>query len=141
MTRPHVRLTASNGQPVYTVACTACEGVGQHEPLCLTCNGSGEGMVDGSRCLACKGGGSFGPFDCEVCMGEGEAGATLLDLALHMMEEGLAMDQARDFVHEAMKLQAGCEKCMGKSQLAQERHARLDAEAATCERVAAGGAR
>lgn len=25
------------------------------EPLCPTCNGSGEGMYDGSRCSSCRG--------------------------------------------------------------------------------------
>lgn len=29
------------------------------DELCFTCNGSGEGYTDGSRCSSCKGSGSF----------------------------------------------------------------------------------
>jgi len=36
--------------------------------LCQTCNGSGEGMRDGSRCLDCKGSGShFSGYICPTC--------------------------------------------------------------------------
>lgn len=31
--------------------------------LCVTCNGSGEGRYDGTRCWSCKGSGEFRIYD------------------------------------------------------------------------------
>lgn len=46
--------------------CTLCEN-GIIDDLCGACNGSGEGMYDGSTCPVCKGSGSgFSYCDCEL---------------------------------------------------------------------------
>lgn len=37
--------------------CDECEETGLLKLTCSTCNGSGEGMYDGSRCITCKGSG------------------------------------------------------------------------------------
>ncbi len=50
--------------------CETCEGIGYTGELCFTCNGSGEGMYDGSRCYACKGKG-YVICACEECDGTG----------------------------------------------------------------------
>jgi hypothetical protein len=40
----------------------------KHYQLCQTCNGSGEGMWSGSRCLDCHGKGShFNGYTCPDC--------------------------------------------------------------------------
>ncbi len=35
--------------------CENCEDTGVVKEICFLCNGSGEGMYDGSTCYACKG--------------------------------------------------------------------------------------
>lgn len=44
--------------------CEDCEDTGKIEDLCSECNGSGEGMYDGSVCRNCKGSG-VELFDCD----------------------------------------------------------------------------
>lgn len=51
--------------------CENCEGTGFIEGSCGQCNGSGEGMYDGSICGACKGSG-VGYEECDECNGTGE---------------------------------------------------------------------
>ena len=41
-----------------THQCNDCDGTGHIDYTCGMCNGSGEGMYDGSRCQFCKGSGS-----------------------------------------------------------------------------------
>jgi len=50
-----VNKRAPNGRFV-SVLCEVCQDEGR--VLCPRCAGSGEGMVDGSRCMECKGSGS-----------------------------------------------------------------------------------
>lgn len=50
--------------------CPECES-GMVEAHCGHCNGSGEGMYDGSRCRICKGSGDAA-YECEKCGGSGE---------------------------------------------------------------------
>jgi len=46
--------------------CELCEN-GIIEGLCRACNGSGEGMYDGSSCKVCRGSGSEWSYcDCEL---------------------------------------------------------------------------
>ena len=52
------------------VECPDCEGKGYVVVHCRVCNGSGEGMYDGSSCSACRGGGEVGE-ECERCDGQG----------------------------------------------------------------------
>ena len=51
--------------------CIRCAGRGRVKLLCTTCNGSGEGMHDGTRCRECNGIGRVW-FDCPICDGLGE---------------------------------------------------------------------
>jgi len=51
--------------------CSECEGTGYIESHCTSCNGSGEGMYDGSCCSTCRGSGS-GYAECSTCEGIGE---------------------------------------------------------------------
>lgn len=51
--------------------CLTCEGNGKMDELCNTCNGSGEGMHDGSHCRICRGEGSK-LVQCIECGGSGE---------------------------------------------------------------------
>lgn len=51
--------------------CEVCEGTGWIDGYCLTCNGSGEGMADGTKCHACKGSGSC-KDGCLTCEGTGK---------------------------------------------------------------------
>ena len=40
------------------VECSECEGTGEvDDPICTQCDGSGEGMYDGTKCGLCKGSG------------------------------------------------------------------------------------
>lgn len=57
-----------------TALCPDCED-GVREYLCSTCNGSGEGPADGTRCWFCKGPGVF-TKSCVTCDGTGEVDAT-----------------------------------------------------------------
>jgi hypothetical protein len=41
-----------------------CSADDEERPICGTCNGSGEGRVDGSVCTACNGSGES-PGQCE----------------------------------------------------------------------------
>lgn len=50
--------------------CPACDGAGGFDEMCSTCNGSGEGMYDGSTCRRCKGWGGW-PEPCHACEGTG----------------------------------------------------------------------
>jgi len=50
--------------------CPECEGGGMSLYICLSCNGSGEGMADGTKCLTCNGKGEI-PSECETCDGLG----------------------------------------------------------------------
>ncbi len=52
--------------------CDRCNGQGVVEARCGYCNGSGEGMADGSRCRVCLGGGVL-PMECPQCQGRGTA--------------------------------------------------------------------
>ena len=49
--------------------CDECNGKGCVEVRCPTCNGSGEGMYDGSRCRTCKGSGVL-TGECPHCAGD-----------------------------------------------------------------------
>ena len=46
--------------------CDTCEGEGYLEDSCGVCNGSGEGMYDGSSCYYCKGSG-VEKIECDAC--------------------------------------------------------------------------
>jgi hypothetical protein len=46
--------------------CRYCDGSGTIEYICNSCNGSGEGLYDGSTCGSCKGAGSY-DMGCEHC--------------------------------------------------------------------------
>ena len=51
--------------------CKNCDGNRRIEGICGHCNGSGEGMSDGSHCRSCRGSGC--QYDeCEVCNGTGD---------------------------------------------------------------------
>jgi len=52
--------------------CGACEGAGHCSDLCTTCNGSGEGMYDGSYCSTCGGSGECDDT-CTICEGSGKS--------------------------------------------------------------------
>ena len=52
------------------VECEACEGNGYTDEICTNCNGSGEGMYDGTKCRVCKGRGEQ-RYDCEECHAQG----------------------------------------------------------------------
>ena len=142
--QPHVKLTMASGVPAYATSCRECEGEGRREPLCLKCNGSGEGMVDGSRCLACKGSGVDGPWECEDCQGTGKIPATLLDMILELLVGATQgdLDDACDLLSEALDiLHSPCHRDTRDALIeAQERHAKADyaeANAAEpCKRVA-----
>jgi DnaJ-class molecular chaperone len=54
-----------------TRECERCEGTGTIQRYCGWCNGSGEGMYDGSTCRSCKGMGEM-TDRCEDCDGTGE---------------------------------------------------------------------
>lgn len=54
-----------------TNTCPECDGTGHIDYNCSCCNGSGEGMYDGSRCPECHGRGAM-PGPCCNCHGEGE---------------------------------------------------------------------
>jgi hypothetical protein len=46
--------------------CDKCDNTGFIEEICINCNGSGEGMGDGSTCNVCKGKGiQIIECDCE----------------------------------------------------------------------------
>ncbi len=51
--------------------CETCGGEGTVDIMCSTCNGSGEGMYDGSRCYTCRGVGGWVDQTCPACDGEG----------------------------------------------------------------------
>lgn len=51
--------------------CTRCGGEGSVNLICLTCNGSGEGMYDGTICRDCGKSGRVREI-CPVCDGTGE---------------------------------------------------------------------
>lgn len=53
------------------ITCPECDGSGHVDYTCGFCNGSGEGMYDGSTCHQCKGRGDM-PGPCDLCGGEGE---------------------------------------------------------------------
>lgn len=48
--------------------CKECGGKGEKECICGTCNGSGEGKTDGSKCPDCKTG--TVSKECSKCKGE-----------------------------------------------------------------------
>ena len=52
------------------VECEECEGNGYIDTYCLACNGSGEGMHEGTRCRSCNGSGSD-TEECSLCDGTG----------------------------------------------------------------------
>ncbi len=52
------------------VECDECEGLGWVASLCPTCNGSGEGMWDGSSCRDCRRNGEV-KRECGKCGGDG----------------------------------------------------------------------
>ena len=51
--------------------CHDCEGIGVVSDICYYCNGSGEGLADGTICKACKGTGELNAV-CPTCKGLGE---------------------------------------------------------------------
>lgn len=51
--------------------CENCGGTGWVKLLCAHCNGSGEGMHDGTKCWECKGSGVI-PWECSECSGTGQ---------------------------------------------------------------------
>lgn len=53
--------------------CPKCEGEKEMDARCSRCNGSGEGMVDGSSCIDCRGRGTD-PMECDECDGRGFIG-------------------------------------------------------------------
>lgn len=55
---------------MYYIECPVCEGTEMEEIGC-SCNGSGEGMYDGSTCRYCNGAGTRS-MECSNCGGEGE---------------------------------------------------------------------
>ena len=48
------------------IECPECEGKGFIEDTCGNCNGSGEGIADGTTCKACKGSG-IERYTCQDC--------------------------------------------------------------------------
>ncbi len=52
--------------------CQKCDGEGGSMELCGSCDGSGEGWHDGSRCRACPGSRGMVAVKCDVCEGDGE---------------------------------------------------------------------
>jgi len=51
--------------------CERCDGTGWEDGYCPSCNGSGEGMTDGSTCRSCRGSGES-RRECQECEGSGE---------------------------------------------------------------------
>ena len=102
---PHVKLTFEHGTAAYLVVCGECHGEGKADPICSSCAGSGEGMSTTSTCHRCKGNGSL-PEHCEDCDGTGNVPATLLDLAIHKLNQGTqrGTDEARDLLTEAISI-------------------------------------
>jgi len=54
------------------IPCEECDGAGTVSELCCNCNGSGEGMHDGTTCYQCHGMGETGNATCSTCKGAGE---------------------------------------------------------------------
>lgn len=54
--------------------CPDCGGEGGHSWRCGMCNGSGEGMADGTTCWDCRGWGEKS-VPCDTCEGAGEVDA------------------------------------------------------------------
>ena len=51
--------------------CKTCDGEGCVDYICNSCNGSGEGMYDGSTCHACRGNGEYRD-ECPDCWNQDE---------------------------------------------------------------------
>jgi len=82
------------------IECPLCDGDGGTMELCNHCNGSGEGMVDGSRCVVC-GGSSVVPVACEHC----DDGIIMSDDSRVLCyKTGAARELAALYLHDA-----GCE--------------------------------
>jgi len=68
--------------------CEDCEGRGYLSDYCSQCNGSGEGLHDGSSCSVCKGSG-VEKLECKLCKGLGEIS---LDDFPEYLADGLPME-------------------------------------------------
>ena len=54
------------------IDCRECEGMGRVWTTCGSCDGSGEGRHDGSRCINCGGNGVEPNDECQDCGGSGK---------------------------------------------------------------------
>jgi len=70
--------------------CPVCDGEGQIEEHCRQCEGSGEGLHDGTTCRQCGGAGGIHER-CENCGGNGEV--SLVEYAEYYEQESFAYAQ------------------------------------------------
>lgn len=69
---------AQLSQPTEPKVCESCDGSGWLRRLCGACNGSGEGMRDGSRCIHCHGSGEV-QTHCECKIDDGDLTTIIID--------------------------------------------------------------
>ena len=75
------------------ITCPRCAGDGYLDYTCKSCNGSGEGPADGTRCGVCPRSEGVIRDTCDVCDGEGKLLAPSFKIKLSLQNNYLEIEE------------------------------------------------